>query len=744
MKRKNLNKLVLFLLLGTLVAPLLSPALVFAQTPPPSSADNKDCEWYNMFCWMRRFFTWVTQAIMAIMLFVVGVFINLAVGLIELMIQSSAGVIGLPIVQTGVGITLGLANLGFVLAIIIIAFATILRIERYALKQTLSKLIIAAVLVNFSLAIAGVLLDFTNVLATFFVSKVAPGGLGGTAAFGAQMASALQIQQLTDIKSATSLPTLGLASALDLGVSLFADLLSLFAALIFSIMIFFVFFGIALMLLVRYIFLAILLMLMPLAWLFWVIPDLESYWHKWWSQFLKWTFFLPAVTFFLYLAMFTAPAIDTTVKSGFNQGSTTLGASNKYIAQNIGAEGFLALLIKLGLFAGALVAGNAMGVTGSSIAMSGMKKAGGWAAGKLQTAVQRRAEAVVKPLTGLGQRVGEGLQGARFDTSKGNFLTKNLKRIGNLATIPVRKAGTGLAAGSIQGQEALLKSAEDRQKNMSDREVGTRFSSMTRIEQAAAMTRLRKSKSLKLIPRLADTLADEKTEATFKSLGKDKDYGDLEIAFGRSGKMIRSATILKGNPESKFKQEMLQNATREFNGKLHLDDYSNMGREVFDDYDEKKSQGLDRQTHEILRNSQIEGMAAHDPGSLSRVMPKLSGAALYKFNTDAATLPIQRLISEGKIKDEIDVRVVRNGEFVTGTDGKPVTEKKKLSETILKQRVQWLQDSDDERLQRIGKSLAHNSSSRITGITYETSQPGQAGAGAAPAAPSPPPAGATP
>jgi len=51
-------------------------------------------------------------------------------------------------VQQGWGIVRDVANLGFVLVIIVIALATILRRQEYGFKKLLPKLIAAAILVN--------------------------------------------------------------------------------------------------------------------------------------------------------------------------------------------------------------------------------------------------------------------------------------------------------------------------------------------------------------------------------------------------------------------------------------------------------------------------------------------------------------------------------------------------------------------------------------------------------------------
>src|SRR3989344_7471216 len=95
----------------------------------------------------------------------------------------------------GIGwvISRDIANLGFVLAIIIIAFTTILRWETYETKKLLTRLIIAALLVNFSLLIAGAFIDFSGILTNFFLKEA---GGGNTLNLRDNLANAFQINKV--------------------------------------------------------------------------------------------------------------------------------------------------------------------------------------------------------------------------------------------------------------------------------------------------------------------------------------------------------------------------------------------------------------------------------------------------------------------------------------------------------------------------------------------------------------------
>ncbi|NMB92475.1 MAG: hypothetical protein GYA31_02530 [Parcubacteria group bacterium] len=81
--------------------------------------------------------------------------------------------------KTGVWYTiLGFANLGIVLGMIIMTIATIFRIEKFSWKKMLPKLLLVALLVNFSLVILGIFVDISNYLSMTFLANSAQNPLG--------------------------------------------------------------------------------------------------------------------------------------------------------------------------------------------------------------------------------------------------------------------------------------------------------------------------------------------------------------------------------------------------------------------------------------------------------------------------------------------------------------------------------------------------------------------------------------
>lgn len=66
-------------------------------------------------------------------------------------------------VRTGWSFVAGLTNMFFILLFVFIALATILKIETFAAKKLLPKLLIVALLVNFSLVFVGIMIDVSNI-----------------------------------------------------------------------------------------------------------------------------------------------------------------------------------------------------------------------------------------------------------------------------------------------------------------------------------------------------------------------------------------------------------------------------------------------------------------------------------------------------------------------------------------------------------------------------------------------------
>jgi len=220
-----------------------------------------------------------------------------------------------------------IVNSLLVLGLIGIAIATILGYKKYAWKQVLWKLILVALLVNFSLVISGMVVDISNYLAGYFLSmsqenneSIAPRimkGYGYTKVantttdqydppyiFGEDKYKTTQIVQDEDAKKEVDKYTLGFGNFFI--ITFIMILVGGFAVIALL--------AIFLTVVVRNFLLIVLLGLSPIAFAAWVFPDTEKYWKMWWSNFIKWCFFPTIFAFTLFLAltvMNNMPSIGT-------------------------------------------------------------------------------------------------------------------------------------------------------------------------------------------------------------------------------------------------------------------------------------------------------------------------------------------------------------------------------------------------------------------------------------------------
>jgi len=85
-------------------------------------------------------------------------------------IQDTGGYTKNQFVMEGWTIVRDLVNMFFIIIMVAIGIATILRIKEYEIKKLLPKTIIIAVLINFTPVICGIIIDGANILTNFFLS----------------------------------------------------------------------------------------------------------------------------------------------------------------------------------------------------------------------------------------------------------------------------------------------------------------------------------------------------------------------------------------------------------------------------------------------------------------------------------------------------------------------------------------------------------------------------------------------
>ena len=254
-----------------------------------------------------------------------------------------------------------LCNMFFILILLVIAFATILRLPNYEWKKLLPKLLIMAVLINFSKTICGLIIDFSQVIMMTFVN--AWGGAGNF------------VSMLNMAKFFAGVTTKGFTSP-DWSV------LNVVAGMLIGIM-FLVISGIVLLValavfLMRVIMLWIYIVLSPLAFLAAAFPAGQKYATQWWTEFTKYIINGPVLAFFIWLALITSKQITDSESLVFNNPANTDQCFS--IIQGMCMNNFMPFILSIGMLLGGLMITQQIGGVGSGMAAKGLdwaKKVGG-------------------------------------------------------------------------------------------------------------------------------------------------------------------------------------------------------------------------------------------------------------------------------------------------------------------------------------------------------------------------------
>lgn len=208
------------------------------------------------------------------------------------------------------GVVRDLVNLLLILGMIIIAIATMLKAEEWGWKNTLWKLVLVALLVNFSLVIPGTVIDLSNFLSFYFLNLARGNNqnLGQALlkgfGFGENGKAPLVLEKGPSelVPEAANSTKELIAPAAKEGFA--GKFLFIFIGLlligVFAILVLFATF---LVMIIRAVVLCILLVIAPLAFSAWIFPATSEYSRKWWRTLIKWCLMPVIFGFLLYLGI---------------------------------------------------------------------------------------------------------------------------------------------------------------------------------------------------------------------------------------------------------------------------------------------------------------------------------------------------------------------------------------------------------------------------------------------------------
>lgn len=384
---------------------------------------------------------WVLSQLMKVLVFVAGY---------NHFIKSAA-------VSNGWVIARDVANMFFIVILLVIAFATILQIEQYNYKKWLPKLILMAILINFSKTICGILIDIAQVIMLTFVNAF----IGITAGNLTTMLGIKDWQSLQTAPNQQAVSGWEAASVYILAVIYVIIALIVIAAMV----------G---MLVMRIIMIWVYVVLSPFAYLLAAFPGGQKYASQWWGDFTKNLIIGPVLAFFIWLSF--ASLVDLNSNSNFDgiegfmaseqatkmcqtdaNGACVFGTSElmlKFIISIAMLLGGMKIAQEIGGAAGGM-AGKIAG-KGKGLALMGAGAVGGFALARAKWAGGKAKSAAVATGKMAGAGIGAGL--GYLDRSLGNAIDRK-KKTTNFADRGLVGTTVGAISGAAGRAKARIKTS---------------------------------------------------------------------------------------------------------------------------------------------------------------------------------------------------------------------------------------------------------------------------------------------
>jgi len=319
-----------------------------------------------------------------------------------------------PAITNGWVVVRDVCNMFFVLILLIIAFATILKVENYSYKKWLPKLILMAILINFSKTICGLLIDFAQVVMLTFVNAFKDMAAGN-------LVTSLGIQDILTLADNSE----------DVG---FWEIIGAYLlGLIYIIVALVVVVTMLAMLVMRIVMIWIYVVLSPAAYLMSAFPGGQKYASQWWSEFSKNLIVGPVLAFFIWLSFVSLQAQNIsgdfpTSNSSTSQVASEVGisgpggssaSSSALAASQASTPGvFIKFIIAIGMLIGGLKISQEIGGAAGGIAGKGMGTiskgamfAGGLATGALAFGGKKIKQGVGKGVGIVGMNLADKSKG---------------------------------------------------------------------------------------------------------------------------------------------------------------------------------------------------------------------------------------------------------------------------------------------------------------------------------------------
>lgn len=321
-----------------------------------------------------------------------------------------------PVIEVGWTLLRDITNMFFILGLAYIGLATALNLAGFNTKKAFANILIAALIINFTPVICGVIVDMANIFANFFLTGI-------------------DFRVMADIFSLQRGELWGSLFSLISNYDVLLKVTMLIAYGFGAAVIFLLF---AFLFIIRAPIIWILVILSPLAFFAWVFDETKKYFTMWWNWFLQWTIIAVPAGFFLYLSQVLVANADDL--GSFSPGDPSGGLFHAIGPYMVGLV-FMGLGFMIAMQAATAATGAIM--AGVSTATKSVKSA----AGTVKKVGKRAAQAGDAAARVTAGYLG-GAGGAMYGAVKGVKEGQGFKgRITGAGKGLVTGAGTGAKVG---------------------------------------------------------------------------------------------------------------------------------------------------------------------------------------------------------------------------------------------------------------------------------------------------------
>lgn len=378
---------------------------------------------------------------------------------------AAGGECGIGAIDTGWILIRDLINISFIFIILYIAIQTIIGSTRVNTKKMLGGVIMAALLINFSMFIAAFIIDAGNLLATSLYNSIDAGGATstlGTTPLSSAILSGIGVQGLYDV-GAQGGTALILSAATR--IIIFSILIVAFAMA-------------AILFITRTVAFIFLLILSPFGFVGMFLPKLKEYSQKWWSELVKQTAVAPIFLFFMTIIIFFTQEAEQLFQQGGALSVETYAMFAMIIGLMIGAIKITKDLsgkvgsaaLKVGGVVGGLALGGSAMLARKGLGAAATRAMGSARANQLRQVATdptrgKMARFAARNTLRVGNKAETGTYDIRNITKTKAFEKTGLdKAVGKLSDASGISAGKGLKAGykdNLEDKEKKEKKFEE-------------------------------------------------------------------------------------------------------------------------------------------------------------------------------------------------------------------------------------------------------------------------------------------